>query len=64
MVETNTEVQDKDHRAMENPVESTLTMGNTTYKIIHPHITGQHYQNQPALTKRSTADTTTRSYDK
>ena len=63
MVKTSTEVQDEDHHAMENPVESTLTMGNTTYKIINPPITEQYYQNQPALTKRSTADTTARSYN-
>jgi hypothetical protein len=61
MVKSSTEVQAEAHHAMENPVVSTLTKGNTTYKIINPFIAEQHYQNQPALTKRSTADTATRS---
>jgi hypothetical protein len=57
MVKSSTEVQVEAHHAMETPVESTLTNGNTTHKIINPFISEQHHQNQPALTKRSTADT-------
>ena len=62
-VKTSTEVQEKDHRAMENPVKSTLAMGNITNMIINPTITEQHYQNQPAPAKRSTADNTNMFYD-
>jgi hypothetical protein len=47
-VKTGTEVQAEDHRAMENPVESTLAMKNITNMVINPPITEQHYQNQPA----------------
>ena len=60
MVKPNTEVQVEAHHAMEKPVVSTLTKGNVTYKIINPFIE-QHHQNQPALTKRGTANNTTRS---
>jgi hypothetical protein len=63
MVKPSTEVQVEAHHAMETPVESTLTKGNTTYKIINPFIAEQHHQNQPALTKRSTANTTARSHN-
>jgi hypothetical protein len=45
MVKSSTKVQVEAHHAMENPVESTLTKGDITYKIINPFI----------------ADTTTRS---
>jgi hypothetical protein len=58
MVKSRTEVQVEAHHAMENPNESTLTKGNTTYKIINPFVAEQHHQNQPALTKKSIADTT------
>jgi hypothetical protein len=60
MVKPNTEVQVEAHHAMENSVVSTLTKGNVTYKIINPFI-AQNNQNQPALTKRGTANNTTRS---
>ena len=62
-MKTSTEVQAEDHRAMENPVESTLAMRNITYKIINPTITEQHYQNQPTPAKRSTADNTNKFYN-
>jgi hypothetical protein len=68
-VETGTEVQAKDHRAMGNPVESTLAMENITNMVIDPPITEQHHQsliriqNQPAPVKRSTADTTNKPYN-
>jgi hypothetical protein len=61
MVKSSNEVQVEAHHAMENPVESTLTKGNITHKIINPFIAEQYHKNQPALTKRGTADTTTRS---
>ena len=63
-VKTGTKVQAEDHRAMENPVESTLAMKNITNMVINPPITERHhqypikFQNQPAPVKRSTADTT------
>jgi hypothetical protein len=63
MVKSSTEVQVEAHHAMENPAESTLTKENTIYKIINPFIAEQRHQNQPTLTKRSTADTTTRSHN-
>ena len=67
-VRTGTEVQADDHRAMKNPVMSTLAMQNIPDMVIKPPITEKHYQypiriqNQPASAKRSTADTTTNEF--
>jgi hypothetical protein len=62
-VKTGTKVQAENHRAIDNPVESTLAMENITNMIINPPITKQHYQNQPAPAKRSIADTTNMFYN-
>jgi hypothetical protein len=67
-VKTGTQVQAEDHRAVENPVESTLAKENITNMVINPPITEQHHQypikiqNQPAPVK-STADTTNKLYN-
>jgi hypothetical protein len=42
MVKPSTEAQVEVHHAMENPVVSTLTKGNVTYKIINPFIEKHH----------------------
>jgi hypothetical protein len=48
MVKTNTEVQDEDHHAMENPVESTLTHYMTvSYKGTPRYVAHRHSACKP-----------------